>query len=726
MTVPIAEQAAKELRLQLAQVQRAVDLLDDDNTIPFIARYRKEVTGGLDEVQLAAIQERVTYLRNLSQRKEEVVRSIQEQGKSTPELEEKIGAAKTLQEVEDLYLPFRPKRRTRASIAREKGLEPLAEAILAQDLGRGTREEVAAPFLNPDHKLDTVEDVFAGARDIVSEVISEDAEVRKSLRQLFLREATLRSAVDDAGKDKGKKHEMYYEFSEPVAKIPPHRILAIDRGEKDGVLKVHVDLPFESARPVLQQHRPAVGRSLFAEDMYYCHEDSYKRLIAPSLERETRNELTEKAQRHAIAVFSVNLRNLLLQPPIRGKTVMGIDPGFVTGCKVAVVDETGRYIEGVTIYPHKPQGRWEEAKRKIKELVARRGVDVISIGNGTASRETESLAAEVIAEVGGKLAYVIVSEAGASVYSASEVARKEFPDLEASQRGNISIARRLQDPLAELVKIDPKSIGVGLYQHDVDQKELGKALDAVVVSCVNYVGVDLNTASASLLQYVSGINKRVAENIVKLRDERGKFKNRKQIKEVSGLGDKAFEQSAGFLKIPDGDNPLDNTFIHPESYPACQKLIEKVRKISDKPQLPAAVAEFRSKMSAAGLTFESLARDLDTGVPTLRDIMDNLEKPGRDPRDELPPPLLSKEILKMEDLREGMILKGTVRNVVDFGAFVDIGVKQDGLVHVSQLKDGFVANPMEVVSVGDVVSVRILSVDLQRGRVSLSMKGIKK
>ena len=724
MVTSVAEQIAKELKLQLIQVQRAVELLDNDNTIPFIARYRKEVTGGLDEVQLEEVQERVTYLRNLIQRKEDVIRVIQEQGKLTPELEGKITNAKTLQEVEDLYLPFRPKRRTRASIAREKGLEPLADMILAQQILKVSRQEAASPYLNPEFQLNSVADVFAGARDIVSEVVAEDAEIRKSLRQLFLRDAVLHSTVDDIGKDKGKKYEMYYEFSEPVAKIPPHRILAIDRGEKDEVLKVRAELPFDAAKGVLQQHRPVESRSIFTEDMLFCHEDSYKRLISPSLERETRNALTEKAQKHAITIFSVNLRNLLLQPPIRGKTVIGIDPGYVTGCKVAVVDETGKYIEGTTIYPHKPQGRWDEAKHKIKDIAARRNADVIAIGNGTASRETEALVAEVIAETGGKLAYVIVSEAGASVYSASEVARKEFPDLEASQRGNISIARRLQDPLAELVKIDPKSIGVGLYQHDVDQKELGKALDAVVVSCVNYVGVDLNTASISLLQYVSGINKKVAENIVKFRDERGKFRNRGQLKEVPGLGEKAFEQSAGFLKIPDGENPLDNTFIHPESYKACERLIVKIRQLSKKQELPAAASEFRAKMGDVGLTFDTLAQELGLGVPTLRDIVENLEKPGRDPRDELPQPILHKDILKMEDLKEGMILKGTVRNVVDFGAFVDIGVKQDGLIHISQLRDGYVANPLDVVAVGDVVTVKILSVDLERDRIALSMKGV--
>ncbi|MDO8690928.1 MAG: Tex-like N-terminal domain-containing protein, partial [Dehalococcoidia bacterium] len=610
MVTALADQVAEELKLQPVQVQRTVALLDESNTIPFIARYRKDTTLGLDEVQIEAVQERITYLRNLVQRKAEVVQVIEEQGKLTPELQARLDGARTLQEVEDLYLPFRPKRRTRASIAREKGLEPLSTMIIQQQVLNATRQDIASPYLNPELQLNSIDDVFAGARDIVSETISEDAEVRKRLRQVFLKKPLLRSTRDDVAKDREKKHEMYYDFAEPVAKIPPHRVLAIDRGEKTGILKVHLDLPFEDARTVPERRHPARPGSIFAEDMAFCHEDSYKRLIAPSMERETRNALTEAAQRHAISIFSINLRNLLLQPPIRGKTVMGIDPGFVTGCKVAVVDDTGRYVMGTTIFPHKPQGRWGEAKAKIKELASRHGVDVAAIGDGTASRDTEALLAEVIAESGGKLAYVIVSEAGASVYSASEVARKEFPDLEASQRGNISIARRLQDPLAELVKIDPKSIGVGLYQHDVDQKELGKALDAVVVSCVNYIGVDLNTASASLLQYVSGINKKVAENIVKLRDERGRFKTRKQLKDVSGLGDKAFEQSAGFLMITGGENTLDNSFIHPEIYTACEKLIARVRQVSGKREVSAATSEFRAGMDSSGLTLEALAGEL--------------------------------------------------------------------------------------------------------------------
>ena len=717
----VSEQVARELRLEPGQVQRTVDLLDDANTVPFIARYRKEVTGGLDEVQLAVLQERVAYLRNLLQRKESVVRTIEEQGKLTPDLEKKIGDARTLQEVEDLYLPFRPKRRTRASMAREKGLEPLAKMIIEQVL-KIPREEACRPYLNPELQLVSEADVLAGARDIVSEVLSEDADIRKALRRLYLEHAVLRCNADDVASDKEKKYEMYYEFAEPVAKTPPHRVLAIDRGEKVKVLKARVDLPSEAARPVLQRYRPVDPRSTFAEDLAFCHEDSYKRLISPSLERETRNALTEKAQKHAISVFSVNLRNLLLQPPIRDKVVMGIDPGYLTGCKVAVVDDTGRYVEGLTIYPHKPQGRWEEAIEKLKDLALRHRVDIAAIGDGTASRETESLVAEVIAGLGDQMAYVIVSEAGASVYSASEVARKEFPGLEASQRGNISIARRLQDPLAELVKIDPKAIGVGLYQHDVDQKELGRALDAVVVSAVNHVGVDLNTASPSLLQYVSGINKRVAENIVKFRDEKGKFMDRMQLKEVLGLGEKGFEQSAGFLKIPDGENPLDNTFIHPESYDACDRLVTRVRQVSGKRELSAAAREFRAGMASSGFTVGGLARELGISLPTLADMLDSLEKPGRDPRDDLPSPVLRKDVLRMEDLREGMVLKGTVRNVVDFGAFVDIGVKQDGLVHISQMRDGYVASPLDVLAVGDVVTVRVLSVDRARGRIALSMR----
>jgi len=723
LVTALTDQVAEELKLQPVQVQRTVELLDASNTIPFIARYRKDTTLGLDEVQIEAVQERMTYLRNLGQRREEVARVIEEQGNMTPDLQARLDGARTLQEVEDLYLPFRPKRRTRASIAREKGLEPLSAMIIRQPVLNATRQDIASPYLNPDLQLDSIDDVFAGARDIVSEIISEDAEVRKRLRQVFLREPLLRSTGDEVAKDKDKKYEMYYDFAEPVAKIPPHRVLATDRGEKTGVLKVHLELPFDSARAVLERRHPAKPGSIFAEDMAFCHEDSYKRLIAPSMERETRNALTEAAQKHAISIFSINLRNLLLQPPIRGRTVMGIDPGFVTGCKVAVVDDTGRYVVGTTIFPHKPQGRWDEAKARIKELASRYSVQVAAIGDGTGSRETEALLAEVIAESGANLAYVIVSEAGASVYSASEVARREFPDLEASQRGNISIARRLQDPLAELVKIDPKSIGVGQYQHDVDQKELGKALDAVVVSCVNYVGVDLNTASPSLLQYVSGINKRVAENIVKFRDERGRFKARRQLKDISGLGDKAFEQSAGFLMVTGGENPLDNSFIHPESYAACEKLIGRVRQVSAKRDVSAATSEFRAGMASSGLTIETLAEELGLTPLTLKDIMDGLEKPGRDPRDELPAPILRQDVLKMEDLQEGMVLKGTVRNVVDFGAFVDIGVKQDGLVHISQLKEGYVARPTDVVAVGDIVTVRVLTIDKVRGRIALSMRG---
>ncbi len=727
MAIVIIEQVAQELTLLPGQVQRAVELLDDDNTIPFITRYRKEATGGLDEVQLEVIRERVDYLRNLHQRQEEVRRSIDEQGQLNPDLADRIASAWTLQELEDLYLPFRPKRRTRASIAREKGLAPLADLILAQDAAAADRIAAAVTFLSTELELHTPDDALAGARDIVSEMLAEDADVRKDLRQVFQQEGAIQSRVADAAKDRGRKYEMYYDLAEPLAKMPPHRLLAINRGEAEGVLKASVDLPWEAARPVLQRHHPVAAGSAFAEDMALCHEDSYKRLLGPSLERETRSSLTEAAEKHAIGVFAVNLRHLLLQPPLRGRTVMGIDPGYVTGCKVAVVDETGRYLEGVTVYPHQPQRRWEEAKRAIAELARRHSVDVLAIGNGTASRESEALAAEVIAELGEegrRLAYAIVSEAGASVYSASEVARREFPDLEASQRGNISIARRLQDPLAELVRIDPKSIGVGLYQHGVDQKELGRALDTVVTSCVNHVGVDLNTASASLLQYVSGINKRVAESIVKYRDENGKLRDRRQIKRVSGLGEKAFQQSAGFLKIPDGDNPLDNTFIHPESYGVAEALVARIRQASPEGHLPAATAAFRSQMPRLGLTVEKLAAELGTGAPTLSDILDNLERPGRDPREQLPPPILRTDVLKMEDLQEGMVLKGTVRNVVDFGAFVDIGVKQDGLVHISQMKDGYVSRPTDVVAAGDVVTVRVLSVDLERGRIALSMKGV--
>ncbi len=718
----IIARTAGELSIPARQVASAAELLDAGNTIPFIARYRKEATGSLDEVQLQAIQDRLEYLRSLEKRRQEVLRLIDEQGKLTPELAEKIQQAQALHELEDLYLPYRPKRKTRASVAREKGLGPLADLIAAQTVVEGSLEDQGRPYLNEELGLATLEQVYGGARDIVAEVVSEDAEVRGALRDLFFREALFTSTVADQGKDPGRKYTLYYSFTEPAGKVPPHRVLAINRAEKEEVVRAAVDLPYEKARPALSRHHPSNPRSIFSGQLEMVLEDSYKRLLSLSLEREVRSTLTEKAEAHAIALFAANLRRLLLQPPLRGKKVMGIDPGFRTGCKVAVVDATGKHLEGGTIYPHEPQKRWKEAKETILAMARRHGVDVISIGNGTASRETEALVAEAISETDLNLAYVIVNEAGASVYSASEVARQEFPDLEAAQRGNVSIARRLQDPLAELVKIDPKSVGVGLYQHDVDQKELARELDRVVVSCVNFAGVDANTASVSLLQYVSGINRRVAENLVAYRNEHGPFTSREQFKKVSGLGTATFVQAAGFLKIPGGENSLDDTFIHPESYQVCRKLIDRLPPAREGERLPQRVSRFRKQMQTEGITLEGLAAELGTGAPTLKDILDNLEKPGIDPRDSLPKPILRKDVLKMEDLKEGMLLQGTVRNVVDFGAFVDIGVKQDGLVHVSEMADRFVRNPLEVVGVGDVVTVRVLGVDLARGRIQLSMK----
>jgi uncharacterized protein len=705
---------AQELDIEAGQIARTVQLLDEENTVPFIARYRKEVTGGLDEEQLRAIQARLKYLRHLEERKETVLKSIAEQGKLTPELEARIRAAMVLQEVEDLYLPYKPKRRTRATIARERGLKPLAKLILAQEITEGTLEQFAQDYLSEE--VPAVEDAYAGARDIVAEVVSEDADLRKAVRERTFERGLLVCAVADASLDPQGKYQMYYEYAEPLKAIPPHRLLAINRGEKDGVLKVKVEAPEGEIVAEAEGRYLKNERSIFAPQVTEAAADGYKRLVAPSIERELRGTSTDEADDHAIKVFATNLRNLLLQPPLRGKTVMGIDPGYRTGCKVALVDETGKFLGGTTIYPHEPQKQWNQARELLVNLVIKGSVDVIAIGNGTASRETEALAAEVIAEA-RQGAYVIVNEAGASVYSASPLAREELPDMDVSMRGAVSIARRLQDPLAELVKIEPRSVGVGLYQHDVDQKKLAETLDAVVESAVNHVGVDLNTASPALLQYVSGVNKRVAKAIVRHRDERGPFKSRQALRKVKGIGEKGFEQSAGFLKIPAGENPLDNTFIHPESYPVVENLFALMGVRGDEPDLAQRVKAFRAENDLA-----ELAEVLEVGLPTLTDIFDNLIKPGRDPRDELPKPILRSDVLKMEDLREGMILKGTVRNVVDFGAFVDIGVKQDGLVHVSQMADRYVKNPLEVVSVGDVVEVKVISIDIERGRIGLSMR----
>ncbi len=723
MPIDFVQTIAGELELRPGQVARSIELFDGDNTVPFVARYRKEVTGGLDEAQLRDILERLTYLRSLEARKETVLKSIEEQGKLTGELRGRLENAATLQAVEDLYLPYKPKRRTRATIARERGLEPLAHLILAQEVTRGSLDELAAPFLTED--VPDAAAAYAGAGDIIAESVAEDADARAAVRDRTRREAWLIVSLADKAKDERGVYEGYYDYREKLASIPPHRLLAINRGEREGVLKVKLEGPDEELVQTLQARLISNPRSLFTNLIRQAVADGYKRLLAPSIENEVRGELTDTSDEHAIETFAANLRQLLLQPPIRAKTVAGIDPGFRTGCKIALVDPTGKFLGGVTIYPHEPQKRWAEAKTVLLKLIEQ-GADILAIGNGTASRETETLAAEVLAEARTKLgrerdlAYVIVSEAGASVYSASDLARAEFPELDVSMRGAVSIARRLQDPLAELVKIDPKSIGVGMYQHDVNQKQLGQTLDTVVESAVNHVGVDVNTASAPLLSYVAGISRRVAETIVKHREEHGPFRRREQLRKVKGLGDKTYQQAIGFLKIPGGDHPLDNTFIHPESYPVVERLFEALDVRGDEKDLPARLDRLRQPKN-----LKELAARLEVGELTLADILEALAKPGRDPRDELPPPLLRQDVLTMNDLKEGMVLAGTVRNVVDFGAFVDIGVKQDGLVHVSQLANRFVKNPFEVVGVGDIVKVRVVKVDAARGRVSLSMRDVE-
>ena len=723
MSIEFVQTIAKELQIRPNQVVRSIELFDDDNTVPFVARYRKEATGGLDEVQLRTILERLTYLRNLEARKETVLRSIEEQGKLTDELRARIVAAASLQEVEDLYLPYKPKRRTRATVARERGLEPLAETVLAQELTAGNLDQIAEPFLNED--VPSVEDAYAGARDIIAETVAEDADVRATARDRTRKESWLAISVVDEDKDERRVYQMYYDYREKLSAIPPHRLLAINRGERERILKVKLEGPDEELVKRIQMRTVTNPDSIFAHEIREAVADGYQRLLAPSIERELRNESTEDSDEHAISTFATNLRQLLLQPPLRGKVVIGIDPGYRTGCKVALVDPTGKFLEGTTIYPHEPQKQWDQAKDTLTTLITQKDAGVIAIGNGTASRETEQLTAEVISDVrsqikdGREVAYVIVSEAGASIYSASELARQEFPDLDVSMRGAISIGRRLQDPLAELVKIEPKAIGVGLYQHDVNQKQLGETLDTVVESAVNHVGVDVNTASAPLLSYVAGISRRVADNIVKQREEHGPFRRREDLNNVKGLGAKTYQQAIGFLKIPSGDHPLDNTFIHPESYPVVERLFEYLDIRGDERDLPTRIERLGRQED-----LHDLAALLEVGEPPLADILESLAKPGRDPRDELPPPLLRQDVLKMEDLKEGMTLKGTVRNVVDFGAFVDIGVKHDGLVHVSQMAERYVRNPFEVVSVGDVVTVKVISIDIERGRIGLSMKDL--
>lgn len=726
----IPEVIAKELNISSRQVETVIELLKEGATIPFIARYRKEKTGGLDEDFLRQIEDRLNYLTLLEERKEAILKSIEEQGKLTDELKTKIIACTKLQELEDLYLPYKPKRKTRGTIAKAKGLEPLALFILDNPLFSGDFDAKLAEFINEELGVKTIYEALQGAKDIIAEMISEHAEVRKVVREILLEnvliksEKTKENATADITNEKLKEKErkevyqVYFDFQIDVKKIKPYQILALNRGEREKLLKIalvhdEIEIHNQIKRTFLTYHE-----SFFMAILEETIADSFKRLIFPSLEREVRNHLTEVADLHAIEIFASNLRQLLLQPPIAGKIILGIDPGFYSGSKIAVIDATGKYIEGATMYPHPPQNKIEEARKILLNFIKKYSVEVIAIGNGTASRETEFVIAELIKTNKLSCHYIIVNEAGASVYSASAIAKKEFPELEASQRGNISIARRLLDPLAELVKIDPKSIGVGLYQHDVDQKFLAKKLDDVVESSVNYVGVDVNTASTSLLNYVSGLNKRLAENIVKFREKKGRFNKREELLEVSGMGEKVFEQAAGFLKIADGENQFDNTFIHPESYQAAENLLGMFSISKDKIKESGSLLDFFIEKKGMKKT----AAELNIGEPTLKDIIDNLKKPGRDPREELPKPLLRSDVLKIEDLQPGMKLKGTVRNVVDFGAFVDIGVKQDGLLHVSQIANKFIQNPVEHVHVGDIIDVSILSIDKERGRISLSMR----
>ncbi len=712
----ITKTLTEEFSLKEFQVANTIKLIDEGNTIPFIARYRKEVTGELSDEILRALSERLEYLRNIQAKKEEVLRLISEQDKLTPEVEAAISAAKTITELDDIYRPFRPKRRTRATIAKEKGLEPLAELLLEQNPNAEAPESAALGFIDSEKGVETAEDALTGAMDIIAEQISDNADYRKDLRELTYKQSTVESK---AAKDSESVYEMYYDFSEPTAKIANHRVLAINRGEKEGFLSVRLEMDENAANNYLKRKVSSKRPTAATEYVCTAAEDAYKRLIAPSIETEIRNLLTDRAQEDAIKVFSKNLSGLLLQPPIKGQTVLGLDPGYRTGCKVAVVDDTGKVLDTGIVYCTLPHHDREKAKKILKQMILKNNVGLISIGNGTASKETEQVAAELISELDRKVYYMVVSEAGASVYSASKLASEEFPEYDVSLRSAVSIARRLQDPLAELVKIDPKAIGVGQYQHDMNQKRLGEALGGVVEDCVNSVGVDLNTASPSLLSYVAGINSTVAKNIAAYREENGKFKNRKQLLKVAKLGNKAFEQCAGFLRITGGDNVLDNTSVHPESYNAAKLMLEKLGYTSADVQ-SGNIGELKDKLKKTNTA--KLAEELGIGVPTLRDIADSLLKKGRDPRDELPKPLLRSDVMDINDLKPGMVLTGTVRNVIDFGAFVDIGVHQDGLVHISQICNKYIKHPLEALSVGDIVKVKVLDVDPAKKRISLTIK----
>lgn len=764
----------EELKVEKWQVEAAVKLIDEGNTIPFISRYRKEATGALNDEVLRNLFERLTYLRNLEDKKTQVLGSIEEQGKLTEELKEKILAAETLVAVEDLYRPYRPKRKTRASVAKEKGLEPLAELILAQDMTVPVLE-AAVEYVNEEKQVKTPEEALQGAKDIIAEAVSDDADYRTYIRQATFEEGKLISTAKDEKAE--SVYEMYYQYEEPVSKAAGHRILALNRGENEKFLVVKIQAPEERILRFLEKKVIAKENPITTPVLKDVVADSYQRLIAPAIERDIRNELTEKAEDGAITVFGKNLEQLLMQPPIAGKTVLGWDPAFRTGCKLAVVDPTGKVLDTKVIYPTAPQNKVEQAKAELKKLIAKYHVSLISVGNGTASRESEQVIVDLLKEIPEPVQYVIVNEAGASVYSASKLATEEFPNFDVGQRSAASIARRLQDPLAELVKIDPKSIGVGQYQHDMNQKKLSDALEGVVEDCVNRVGVDLNTASASLLEYISGITKVIAKNIVDYRETNGRFTDRRQLLKVAKLGPKAFEQCAGFMRIPDGDNPLDATSVHPESYQAAEQLLDKLgltmedvkeaqrkaaqekgkaKKAAAKPKPKQQKPVIRNTNTAMGRALaaamgqqtvlaqadeevekntaatsglerrvkdkKKLAAELGIGELTLTDILKELEKPARDPRDDMPAPILRSDVLDMKDLKPGMILKGTVRNVIDFGVFVDIGVHQDGLVHISQITDRFIKHPMEAVSVGDIVDVQVLAVDMAKKRISLTMK----
>ncbi|MBS5066053.1 MAG: RNA-binding transcriptional accessory protein [Hungatella hathewayi] len=703
----------EELKIGRHQVEAAVKLIDEGNTIPFIARYRKEATGSLDDEVLRNLDERLKYLRNLEEKKEQVISSIREQEKLTPELERQIQEAATLVAVEDLYRPYRPKRRTRATIAQEKGLAPLADLIALQ-LCKGPVEEAAKEYISEEKGVASAEEAIAGAKDILAERISDQAEYRTYIRRVTMAEGTIQSSAKEEGES---VYEMYYHYEETLKKTAGHRILALNRGEAEKVLTVKILAPEEQIIRYLEKQVVTRDNPYTSSILRSVVEDSYKRLIAPAIEREIRNDLTEQAEDGAIKVFGKNLEQLLMQPPIVGQVVLGWDPAFRTGCKLAVVDATGKVLDTVVIYPTAPQNKVEEAKATLKKLIKKYHITLISVGNGTASRESEMIIVDLLKEIPEHVQYVIVNEAGASVYSASKLATEEFPNFDVGQRSAASIARRLQDPLSELVKIDPKSIGVGQYQHDMNQKHLSEALQGVVEDCVNKVGVDLNTASAPLLEYVSGINKALAKNIVAYREENGAFASRKQLLKVAKLGPKAYEQCAGFMRIQGGKNPLDGTSVHPESYEAAGTLLEK---LGYQPSQIAAGG--LHGISKKVLDYKKMAAELGIGEITLRDIVKELEKPARDPRDEMPKPILRTDVLEMKDLTPGMILKGTVRNVIDFGAFVDIGVHQDGLVHISQMTDRYIKHPMEVVSVGDVVEVKVISVDLAKKRIALTMK----